>query len=463
MSEMFAEPVPSAISRQERSALLERVASSQHFKRAVRLRDFLLYVGQSSIENSGATIHEQEVGITVFGRQAGYDTSLDNIVRVNATELRKRLELYFVTEGSEEPVVIEIPRGSYTTVFRPRIVTNEKPQEQEAPLVEEAVAVPAADESDGIVETPMPDKPFAWRSYLPWIFSALLLGACIYLSWQNARLESTISPWKSNPSLRMFWSRFFDSSQPTDVVVADTSFAVAEDIATRTISLGDYLSYGYKRLSEDPAISPDRRADLGLVLERNNGSVGDFIVARRILALDPTTATLQLKFAREYSPETIKTNSVILIGSEQSNPWVELFKDRLNFSMEYDPVEHRPFVKNRNPRPGEQSIYNGTSDPARNEGYSIVAFLPDLSRNGNALIIAGTDSQATRSAGEFVTNGDSLEALRNKLGAPNGFPYFEVLLHNMQITGTPLRSEILAFRNEGQVGPPAEASHSTSH
>ncbi|MEO6816517.1 MAG: hypothetical protein ABI177_07430 [Edaphobacter sp.] len=459
MSEMFAEPVASAISRQERSALLERVASSQHFKRAARLREFLLYVGQSSIENSGATIHEQEVGTTVFGRQAGYDTSLDNIVRVNATELRKRLELYFVTEGSEEPVVIEIPRGSYTTIFRPRVVTNERPLEQEVPLVEEAVAVPATDE---IVKTSTRVTPVAWRSYLPWIFSVLLLGACVYLSWQNARLESTLSPWKSNPALRMFWSRFLDSGQPTDVVVADTSFAVAEDIASRTISLGDYLSYGYKRLAEDPAISPDRRADLGLVLERNNGSVGDFIVARRILALDPTAAALQLNFARDYSPEAIKTNSVILIGSEQSNPWVELFKDRLNFSMEYDPTEHRPFVRNRNPKPGEQSVYNGTSDPARNEGYSIVAFLPDLSRNGNALIIAGTDSQATRSAGEFVTNGDSLETLRNKLGAHNGFPYFEVLLHNMQITGTPLRSEILAFRNEGQVGLP-EASHGASH
>ena len=460
MSEMFAEPVASAMSRQERSALLERVASSQHFKRAARLREFLLYVGQSSIENSGAIIHEQEVGMTVFGRQAAYDTSLDNIVRVNATELRKRLELYFVTEGSEEPVVIEIPRGSYTTVFRPRVVTNERPQEQEVPLVEGAVAVPATDE---IVEAPTRDMPVAWMFSLPWIFSVLLLGACFYLSWQNARLERTLSPWKSNPALRIFWSRFFESGQPTDVVVADTSFAVAEDIASRTISLGDYISYGYKRLAEDPAIGPDRRADLGLVLERNNGSVGDFIVARRILALDPTAAALQLKFARDYSPEAIKTNSVILIGSEQSNPWVELFKDRLNFSMEYDPIEHRPFVRNRNPGSGEQSVYNGTSDPARSEGYSIVAFLPDLSRNGNALIIAGTDSQATRSAGEFVTNGDSLEALRNKLGARNGFPYFEVLLHNMQITGTPLRSEILAFRDEGQVGPPAEASHSTGH
>jgi Putative alpha-1,2-mannosidase len=277
---MFAERVPPVVSWQERTALLERVASSQHFKRASRLREFLLYVGQSSIETGGATIHEQEVGITVFGRQPGYDTSLDNIVRVNATELRKRLELYFVTEGSEEPVIIEIPRGSYTTIFRPRAFTNESPAEQEVPLAEEAVAVPAADEVQ-VIEPRAPNISAPRTSYLPWIFSLFLLGACVYFSWQNARLERVISPWKSNPALRVFWSRFFDSGQPTDVVVADTSFAVAEDIASRTISLGDDLSYGYKRLAEDPALSPDRRADLGLVLERNNGSVGDFIVAKR--------------------------------------------------------------------------------------------------------------------------------------------------------------------------------------
>ncbi len=466
MPDTVIEPELSVMSRQERVALLERVAGSQHFRRATRLRDFLLFVGRHSIESDAVTIHEQEVGTTVFGRAEGYDTSLDNIVRVNATELRKRLELYFGTEGADEPLVLEIPRGSYSAVFRQRAVTVGAPvveteTNDTVPVAGPVVETIAVPEKPAEVEPR--ERPTRWRGYVPWVAAALLLVACVSLYWRNTRLESMLSPWKSDAALKMLWSQFFEPGAPVDLVVADTSFGLAEDIAGKDISLSDYLNYEYKNLLQDPAISPDHRTDLAMVLGRTNGSIGDFIVAQRILALDPAGSAMQLKFAREYSPEAIKTNSVILIGSQETNPWVELFSDRLNFSMEYDAARHLPFVKNRHPKPGEQETYLRASNPARSEGYSVIAFVPDLSRNGSALIIAGTDSQATRSAGEFVTNGASLESLRNRLGATGRFPYFEVLLHDLQIKGTPLRSEILAFRNEGEAGLPVDGSRGPGH
>jgi hypothetical protein len=56
----------------------------------------------------------------VFSRGEGYDTALDNIVRVNAFDLRKRLAEYFATEGRDEPVIIKIPKGSYKPAFTVR-------------------------------------------------------------------------------------------------------------------------------------------------------------------------------------------------------------------------------------------------------------------------------------------------------------------------------------------------------
>src|ERR1700678_806286 len=103
-------------------ALLERVVASTRFQRATRLREFLLYVGRRSLKEGCDQIHEQEIGSEVFGRPDAYDTSVDNIVRVNATELRKRIEDYFESEGSLETLIFEIPRGSYKPVFRQRIV-----------------------------------------------------------------------------------------------------------------------------------------------------------------------------------------------------------------------------------------------------------------------------------------------------------------------------------------------------
>src|SRR5690242_5961006 len=89
---------------EERQSLIERVAASEQFSRSVRLRNFLLYVGRQSLKPNSPEIHEQEIGEQVFGRPSSYDRSQDNIVRVNASELRKRIELYFATTGLHEPL-----------------------------------------------------------------------------------------------------------------------------------------------------------------------------------------------------------------------------------------------------------------------------------------------------------------------------------------------------------------------
>ena len=86
----------------EKRALIDRIAGSAQFRRSARLRDFLLYVGGQSLKEGCPDIHEQEIGAKVFGRSSTYDRSQDNIVRVTATELRKRIELYFAYEGAHE-------------------------------------------------------------------------------------------------------------------------------------------------------------------------------------------------------------------------------------------------------------------------------------------------------------------------------------------------------------------------
>ena len=105
------------LSFEDRWRLLERVVGSVHLRRAPRLREFLAYVGSRSLKEGRTQIHEQEIGVDVFGRPTSYDTSVDNIVRANATELRKRIEAYFETEGVNETLLMEIPRGSYVPVF----------------------------------------------------------------------------------------------------------------------------------------------------------------------------------------------------------------------------------------------------------------------------------------------------------------------------------------------------------
>jgi hypothetical protein len=101
--------------------LIKRIVASSEFQRATKQREFLLYVTDHKLSGSPENVTEALIGHRVYGRPATYDTGNDSIVRTEARTLRKRLERYFDAEGLDEPVIVEIPRGGYLPVFRPRI------------------------------------------------------------------------------------------------------------------------------------------------------------------------------------------------------------------------------------------------------------------------------------------------------------------------------------------------------
>jgi len=78
-------------------------------------------------------------------------------------------------------------------------------------------------------------------------------------------------------------------------------------------------------------------------------------------------------------------------------------------------------------------------------GYSIIAYLPNPSHTADALIIAGTDSQATDAAGESLTSEGSLSGFLNRLHT-KPFPHFELLLKTTRLSGTPFNAEVIAYR-----------------
>ena len=97
---------------------LEHVLSSSGFSRNERLSAFLRFLVERHLEGRDGELKESVIAHEVFGRQAGYDPKLDAIVRTEAIRLRARLEKYYQAEGSQDPLVIELPKGGYRPVFR---------------------------------------------------------------------------------------------------------------------------------------------------------------------------------------------------------------------------------------------------------------------------------------------------------------------------------------------------------
>jgi hypothetical protein len=429
-------------------ALLERIVASPQLKRAARLREFLLYVGQRSLKDGLEQIHEQEIGLKVFGRAANYDTSLDNIVRVNASELRKRIEDYFESDGASETLVLEIPRGSYKPVFRERSVESAN-----QPAIEPiAVAEPAGVAAHGPVAATPVARSLARAKFERWllvvaaIVIVALAASCFVLWNQNRTLRQTtnINNWQSTPVVASFWLGILGARQNTDILLADTSFALVEDITRHSIPLNDYLSRNYINKVQSTKLSQDRRLDLDMIMRRNNGSLGDFRAAQRILALDPAGKNFRMYSARDFTPTLVNQDNLILIGARKSNPWVDLFAGNLNFLAEYDIDRSVDYIRNLAPAAGEQATYAPPQAPSTG-GYCVVAYLPNAQQPGKVLIIAGTDSAATEGGGDFLTSEDQLSRFQKVLHVTT-LPYFEVVLKTSNLNGTPIDAKVVAYR-----------------
>jgi hypothetical protein len=93
---------------------LVKLLSSPLFSRSDRYPAFLKYVVNSVMRNPTDRLKEQTVGIEVFRKTPGYDTSRDHIVRSTAVEIRKRLKEYYRQSDNPDEIVIDLPVGSYT-------------------------------------------------------------------------------------------------------------------------------------------------------------------------------------------------------------------------------------------------------------------------------------------------------------------------------------------------------------
>jgi len=422
----------------ERRALIGRVAASAQFRRSARLRDFLLYVGNQSLKQGCPEIHEQEIGAKVFGRSSSYDRSQDNIVRVNATELRKRIDQYFATEGAQETLVLEIPRGAYKPVFHRRTLPDHPPQSSPSPFLPSLVPP--------VTATPAPAQ--APRSLAARLWATLCLAlavVCLVQFQQNRSMRKASNLWEGKPALASFWGDFLSFHQQTDVVLPDDSLSLITDLVHHPISLGDYLDRNYMREVQASDLSSDRKFDLDQVYSHNLITFGGVRAAQQMLGQVPSSSPTHLTLSRYYTADAIKRNNVILIGGKKANPWVHLFDDQMNFVTDFDNGRSAAFVADLHPRPGEQARYEVSYEPNALVGYSVIGYLPNPGHTGNAIILAGTDSDATDAAAEFLTSEDDLEKFENVLHVKS-LPYFEVLLKTSRLSGTSLSSELLAYR-----------------
>jgi TolB-like protein/Flp pilus assembly protein TadD len=107
-------PEKAAVVRQH----VETVLASHAFAGSKRTQEFLRLIVRHALEGETDALRERMIGAELFGRPVGYDTGNDSVVRVRASEVRKKLAQYYSELGEHDPPVhIELPAGSYLPRF----------------------------------------------------------------------------------------------------------------------------------------------------------------------------------------------------------------------------------------------------------------------------------------------------------------------------------------------------------
>src|SRR5262245_15138334 len=95
---------------------LEKILASEIFSRSERLSAFLRFVVEQALAGKGETLKEQVLAAELYSKRPSSSTDDDPVVRVDARRLRDKLREFYA-ESDHEPVIISLPKGSYTPVF----------------------------------------------------------------------------------------------------------------------------------------------------------------------------------------------------------------------------------------------------------------------------------------------------------------------------------------------------------
>jgi len=399
----------------EKRQLVERVAESELFRKAPRVRELFLYVADCTLQNRLEDVKEQVIAAKVFRRSPDAYDLQDSIVRAEARNLRRRLQLYFETEGKDEPVIIQMPKGGYALTFElrekpaPALPSQPKPPVRRYALLVAGYAFPL----------------------LVFLLAILRHGYPAASDENSSRKEKALLP----------FTAVFHQKTDTLLITSDMTALHILGILGRPIRLSDYVVRSYPKL----AVNPPGLLDMWNRLDFTDSDE----VSMATLILKRNQEFLEHSFLRsghQVQLSDFREDNVILIGSPLSNPWAQLYQDQLNFYFDMDP-QLGIVLRNRNPRSGELPEYPTLADRECNRSYADIALIPSDNIRGNALLIAGTTAAATVAAGELIVDPrfeQELEKLRiNPKGPPR---FFELLIRATTFANDATHSEIVAWR-----------------
>src|SRR5579864_5287336 len=394
------------ISVQERSqylAAIERLASSHVLHGSESLCKLLRYLAEHSLQNPGVPVKEYQIATEVFGRPADFDPHLDSAIRVQAGRLRVKLGEYYSSEGERDPVLVELPKGTYTLSFHTRQITPKAQLESESASAEKQ------------------KRQRTRHVLLNWSASILALSillaagvAAIVVKWESRSQVPILDPPAAPAVFRTFWKGFVSGPEEPWVVFSNAAFVGRPETGMR-----------YRNPTSDSG---------AVILDHYTG-VGEVLAVHEIdRVFHVLNREVRVKRGSLFSLDDVKNNNLIFVGSPAENLSLRDIPMNQQFVFQRLTSGARAgdlAVSNLHPRDREPPYFLGSPASAPlTEDYAVIALMRGMDPSESVLILAGTTTLGTQAAVEYVCHEDSLAQLLPRLGVPpsGDVKPFEVVL-----------------------------------
>ena len=381
---------------------IQRIISSKTFKTSEVHRNLMAYLAEKSLSGEAQNLKEYTVGLDVFGKPSTYDPRQESVVRMHVGRLRQKLTEYYRTEGVEDPMIVDLPKGGFALTFALRPVA-----------IEPEVAPPV-----------VPVRTISHREITLAALLAVALVAAGYFAVRLLRVEETTGSavtasapaW--TPDLQELWSPLLSSDRPLMVTLA-TGPAGSTAAPIRSVT----------------GVGTANAAFL----------LGQFLGQRKHNVF-PIRSDL-------LSMGEIAMGDVIFVGSTVGKPQIQAIPP-------IDPafILTPEGVKIVKPGPGEQAflkddVLKGTQGGQDiEESHALISNLPGLYGNGSILYLEGNQVASVMGAVQALTDPDLAAQLVARLKAPNGksstkLPrYYQVVLRVRAMDETPVDISYVSHR-----------------
>jgi len=418
-----ARTVDAVTEKAQHLAQIEKLLASHALHGSESLCKLLRYLTTHSLDHPGTSPKEYQIATEVFGRQQDFDPHVDSMVRVQAGRLRTKLAEYYGSEGAEDPILVEMPKGNYLLTFHPR-------------------SHGAARNHANASHEPSNNLEVNGRTSRTWIVAVVALSVVLASAvavatdrFLNRRVaEARLA--SDNPDVpvafRVFWKGFLTGPQEPWVIFSNAAFVGRPYVGMRY----------YNRAKDSGAVILDHYTGVGEVLA--------------VHALDGVFGKLRqqirVKRGSLFSLDDAKNNDLIFIGSPSEN--LSLLELPTTQEFAFKQITSGPRmgtmeIVNFHPGSGESKEFlPSPPDETLTEDYSVIALKRGLNPAHSVLILAGATTIGTQAAVEYVCQQNSLEELLLRLSVSNSgeLKPFEAVIRVKVARGVPVGTELVALR-----------------